>query len=139
QRLPNGQMNGIPAFDASWKDVVGTLYHNLNEFRTDADVGDAIETNENRFLGWMSAQGQEIADHPIAVAESQSLVFKEVLSSTGGKRLPVQLLYSNAVHGAEGPIDHPRGDWVPELGQKWVSLSSLTCAAEWPRRGSSAR
>jgi hypothetical protein len=107
QRRPNGQMNGIPAFDASWKDVVGTLYHELNEFRTDADVRDAIETNENRFLGWMSAQGQEIGDQPIAVAESLSLVFKEVLSSTGGKRIPVQLLYSNFVHGAEGPIDEP--------------------------------
>jgi hypothetical protein len=107
QRQPDGQMNGIPAFDASWKDVVGTLYHELNEFRTDADVRDAIETGENRFLGWMSAQGQEIGDQPVAVAESLSLVFKEVLASTGGKRLPVQLLYSNAVHGAEGPIDQP--------------------------------
>ena len=23
----------FPAFDASWKDVVGTLYHEINEFR----------------------------------------------------------------------------------------------------------
>jgi hypothetical protein len=107
QRLPDGGQNGIPAFDASWKDVVGTLYHELNEFRTDADVRDAIENNDNRFLGWMSAQGQEIGDQPIAVAEALSLVFKEVLASTGGKHLPVQLLYSNAVHGAEGPIDQP--------------------------------
>ena len=30
---------------------------------------------------------------------------KEVLSSTGGKRIPVQFLYSSAAHGAEGPID----------------------------------
>jgi hypothetical protein len=66
----------LNGFDTSWKDVVGTLYHELNEFRTDADVRDAIETNENRFLGWMSAQGQEIGDQPIAVAESLSLVFK---------------------------------------------------------------
>jgi hypothetical protein len=107
QKLPDGQANGIPAFDASWKDVVGTLYHELNEYRTDADVKDAIESGENRFLGWMSAQGQEIGDQPIATAEALSLVFKEVLASTGCKRLPVQLLYSNAVHGAEGPIDQP--------------------------------
>lgn len=107
QKLPDGRVNGIPAFDASWKDVVGTLYHELNEYRTDADVKDAIESGENRFLGWMSAQGQEIGDQPIAAAEALSLVFKEVLASTGGKRLPVQLLYSNAVHGAEGPIDQP--------------------------------
>jgi hypothetical protein len=107
QRLPDGGQNGIPAFDASWKDVVGTLYHELNEFRTDADVRDAIANQENSFLGWMSAQGQEIGDQPIAAAEALSLVFKEVLASTGGKRVPVQLLYSNAVHGAEGPIDQP--------------------------------
>jgi len=107
QTLGNGQQNGIPAFDASWKDVVGTLYHELNEFRTDPDVKDAIESGSNNPLGWMSAQGQEIGDQPIAEANPLSLVFKEVLSSTGGKRLPVQLLYSNAVHGAEGPIDHP--------------------------------
>jgi hypothetical protein len=109
QRLPDGRINGIPAFDASWKDVVGTLYHELNEFRTDADVSDAIEQKDNQFLGWMSAQGQEIGDQPIAVATSLALVFKEILSSTGGKRLPVQLMYSNAVHGAEGPIAHPHG------------------------------
>jgi hypothetical protein len=107
QMLQNGQPNGIPAFDASWKDVVGTLYHELNEFRTDPDVRDAIESGDNRLLGWSSAQGQEIGDQPITEANPLSLVFKEVLSSTGGKRLPVQLLYSNAVHGAEGPIDHP--------------------------------
>jgi hypothetical protein len=106
QKLPGGQQNGIPAFDASWKDVVGTLYHELNEFRTDADVKDAIDKRENRFLGWSSAQGQEIGDQPIAT-NPLALVFKEVLSSKGGKSLPVQLLYSNAVHGAEGPIDHP--------------------------------
>ena len=107
QTLRNGQQSGIPAFDASWKDVVGTLYHELNEFRTDADVRDAIESGSNNFLDWMSAQGQEIGDQPIAEANPLSLVFKEVLASRGGRRLPVQLLYSNAVHGAEGPIDEP--------------------------------
>ncbi len=107
QQLPDGRRNGIPAFDQSWKDVVGTLYHELNEFRTDADVGDAIEKNSNQFLGWMSAQGQEIGDQPIATAKSLSLVFKEVLCNPGNKKVPVQFLYSNAVHGAEGPIAKP--------------------------------
>jgi hypothetical protein len=36
-----------------------------------------------------------------------SLVFQEILLSMGGGRVPVQFLYSNAVHGAEGPIDQP--------------------------------
>jgi hypothetical protein len=109
QRLPNGRVNGIPAFDASWKDVVGTLYHEMNEFRTDADVGDAIEQNNDDFLGWMGAQG-EIGDEPInaaGAAGNLSLVFQEILLSVGGGRVPVQFLYSNAVHGAEGPIDQP--------------------------------
>jgi hypothetical protein len=107
QELPDGSTNGIPAFDASWKDVVGTLYHELNEFRTDADVRKAIELNSNEPLGWISSQGQEIGDQPIATSGSLALVFKEVMSTAGGKRLPVQFLYSNFVHGAEGPIAHP--------------------------------
>jgi hypothetical protein len=109
QTLPDGQVNGIPAFDASWKDVVGTLYHEINEFRTDADVRDTIETNNENLLGWMGAQG-EIGDQPIAAAGQQgdlTRVFQEVMSSTGSRRVPVQFLYSNAVHGAEGPIDKP--------------------------------
>jgi hypothetical protein len=105
QTLPDGQVNGIPAFDASWKDVVGTLYHEINEFRTDADVRDAITTgNDDGVLGWMGAQG-EIGDQPIAMAGQLGhlqRVFQEVLSSTGNRRVPVQFLYSNAVHGAGG-------------------------------------
>jgi hypothetical protein len=44
------------------------------------------------------ARELKLGDQPIATAKALSLVFKEVLASTGGKRLPVQLLYSNAVH-----------------------------------------
>ena len=110
QTLADGQANGIPAFDASWKDVVGTLYHEINEFRTDADVRDAIATGkDDGVLGWMGTQG-EIGDQPIAMAGQLGhlqRVFQEVLSSTGGRRVPVQFLYSNAAHGAEGPINEP--------------------------------
>jgi len=94
--------NGIAVFDAPWKNVVATLYHEMNEFRTDPDVRDAIETGENHFLGWTSAQGREIGDQPIFEANPLSLVFQEVAASS--RRLPVQLMYSNAVHGAEGPL-----------------------------------
>jgi hypothetical protein len=113
QTLPDGRVNGVPAFDASWKDVVGTLYHLLNEFRTDADVRDAIEQNNDDFLGWMGAQG-EIGDQPISAAGAAgnlSLVFQEILLSMGGGRVPVQFLYSNAVHGAEGPLEGDPPDW----------------------------
>jgi len=110
QTLPGGQANGIPAFDASWKDVVGTLYHEMNEFRTDADVRDAIATgNDDGVLGWMGEQG-EIGDQPIAMAGQLGMlqrVFQEVVSGSGNTSVPVQFLYSNAVQGAEGPIDKP--------------------------------
>jgi len=108
QRLPNGPVNGILAFDASWKDVVGTLYHEMNEFRTDADVAEANRTGNDELLGWVGAQG-EIGDQPVNAAGAAgdlSLVFQEILLSMGG-RVPVQFLYSNAAHGAEGPIDQP--------------------------------
>jgi hypothetical protein len=99
--------NGIPVFDTPWKNVVATLYHELNEFRTDADVKDAIETGDNDFLGWMSRFGRECGDEPIAVAAQLDLVFQEVLTASAGK-VPVQFMYSNVVHGPEGPIDHQR-------------------------------
>jgi hypothetical protein len=105
--LPNGRENGIVAFNRPWKNVVGTLYHEINEFRTDADVNDAILQRNNDFLGWTSRDGEEVGDQPIFAASSLNLVFKEVLTSNGGGRVPVQFLYSNAVHGAEGPINAP--------------------------------
>lgn len=107
--LPNGNENGIAVFDKPWKNVVGTFYHELNEFRTDADVDDAIENDNNDFLGWMSRQGEEIGDQPIfAAGNDLSRVFKEV-KVTGTKKIsvPVQFLYSNFVHGGEGPISKP--------------------------------
>jgi hypothetical protein len=111
EMLPNGQ-NGIVAFDQPWKNVVGTLYHELNEFRTDADVNDAIEQQNNDFLGWMSRQGREVGDQPIFAASDLSLVFQEISANDGGPKLSVQLLYSNAVHGAEGPIAQPHSPAV---------------------------
>ena len=106
ERVSPTRDNGIVAFDAPWKSVVGTLYHELNEFRTDADVSDAIAQNDNDFLGWMSRQGREIGDQPIFAANPLSRVFQEV-SVASRTRVPVQFLYSNAVHGAEGPIPQP--------------------------------
>ena len=103
----NGRENGIAVFDKSWKNVVGTLYHEINEFRTDPDVNDAIVNNSNDFLGWNSRTGREVGDQPIFAATNLNQVFKEVKAATGSKRIPVQFMYSNAVHGAEGPIAKP--------------------------------
>lgn len=106
--LPNGNENGIVAFDKPWKNVVGTFYHELNEFRTDADVDDAIAKNNNDFLGWMSRQGEEIGDSPIFEAGSAlQKVFAEVKLTGKKTTVPVQFMYSNFVHGPEGPISKP--------------------------------
>lgn len=105
QMLTPTRENGIVVFQQPWKNVVATLYHEINEFRTDADVNDAIQNNNDDFLGWTSRKGQEIGDQPIFVANPLSQVFKEVTTAQG--KAPVQFLFSNAVHGAEGPIAQP--------------------------------
>lgn len=112
ETLPNGRENGIAVFDQPWKSVVGTLYHELNEFRTDPDVGDAIAAGNDPagvdFLGWTSRQGEEVGDFPIFAAGSNlERVFKEVKATGKTFFLPIQFQYSNAVHGPEGPIKKP--------------------------------
>lgn len=102
----SGRRNGIPFFSAPWKNVVCTLYHELIESQTDPDVGDAIRLNDRRFIGFNSRFGQEIGDQPIA-ANSLDKVFKEVLTLPGPNATPVQFMYSNKVHGAEGPDEKP--------------------------------
>ena len=106
----NGQENGIAVFNSPWKNVVGTLYHEINEFRTDADVNDAILNNSNDFLGWTSRRGHEVGDQPVFKAGGLGdlkLVFKEVKASTSRRKMPMQFMFSNAVHGAEKPISQP--------------------------------
>lgn len=97
--------NGIPAFDQPWKSVVATFYHELCEARTDPDVEDAIQQGSDKPLGWTSAEGEEIGDFPIFEANPLSLVFQEVPLTSSDKVVPIQLMYSNAVHGPEGPRD----------------------------------
>lgn len=108
QVLSDGSMNGIVAFDQPWKNVVATFYHELNEARTDADVDDAIaagnDPSAERFLGWTSPQGAEIGDEPVFEAAGDlSLVFREIRLAGGSGTVPVQLMWSNRVHGPEQP------------------------------------
>jgi hypothetical protein len=97
-----GQTNGIPAFDAPWKSVVATFYHELNEARTDPDVEQVILGGPASLLGWTSRQGEECGDFPVFEANPLSLVFQEV--RVAGGMAPVQFQYSNFVHGTEGPV-----------------------------------
>jgi hypothetical protein len=112
QTETDGTVNGIPVFDQPWKNVVATFYHELNEARTDADVEDAIRAgnapNANSFLGWISDQGEEIGDYPVSEAGGNlTEVFQEVELTDNSGTVPVQFMYSDAVHGPEGPIANP--------------------------------
>jgi hypothetical protein len=93
--------NGIVAFDQSWKNVVATFYHELNEARTDAAVEDVNSTGSDKLLGWYSQTGQgEIGDLPINASENDlSRVFKEVPLADGSGTVPIQLMWSNAASG----------------------------------------
>ena len=87
-----------------WENVCATLYHELNEARTDPDVEDAIRTGDIRSIGWNSAQGQEIGDFPIEEAAGDlGLVFKKVDIAADPRTVPIQLMWSNRVHGPEAP------------------------------------
>ena len=107
----DGTTNGIPVFDAPWKNVVATFYHELNEARTDADVEDAIRAGNDpgatKYLGWTSDQGEEIGDYPVFEASPLTQVFQEVPLTDGSGKVPIQFMYSDAVHGPEGPIPNP--------------------------------
>lgn len=111
ERFSNGATNGIPVFTESWKNVTATLYHQLIEARTNPDVEDALryssDLNADRNLGWVSDSGLEIGDFPIHADLPLTSVIVEVPLADGRGRVPVQLPYSNFVHGPEGPIAQP--------------------------------
>jgi len=112
EKMDNGDTNGIPVFDENWKNIVATLYHELNEARTDPDVGDVINGGPINLLGWNSKQGEECGDFPVEEAfraGNPRLVMKEV-TIDGNQIVPIQLQYSNFVNGPEGriPNPHPR-------------------------------
>jgi hypothetical protein len=104
--------NGIAAFPHPWQSVCATLYHELTEARTNPDVEDAIRAggspDAKRLLGWYSWHGGEIGDIPMAESGGDlSLVMQEIPLADGSGRVPIQLMWSNAVDGPEGPIAHP--------------------------------
>lgn len=96
--------NGIPVWPDSWKNVVATLYHELNEARTDADVELVNSSGDDKLLGWYSQKGGEIGDIPITLAgENLQLVFVEE-TLHDGKTAPIQLMWSNAAGGPGLPF-----------------------------------
>jgi len=113
ERLSNGQTNGIPVFHVPWKDITASFYHQLQEIRTDPDVDAAIATGQERHAGWVTDTGLEIGDVPLSGGPLDE-VFVEVPLANGSGIVPVQLCYSNAAQGPEGPIRTPhRGSPLP--------------------------
>lgn len=104
--------NGISVFREGWKNTCAVFYHELCEARTDPDVEDAIRAGNtpraNDFLGWYSLQGGEIGDIPLEEAGAKlTSIIKEVKLTNSSRQVPVQLMWSNAVAGPEGPIATP--------------------------------
>jgi hypothetical protein len=102
--------NGIGFFPEGWKNTCAVFYHELCEARTDPDVEDAIRAgnapNATDYLGWYSPRGGEIGDIPLEEAGANlAAVIVEVPLTDGGGTVPVQLMWSNAVSGPEGPIE----------------------------------
>jgi hypothetical protein len=98
--------NGIPFWPDSWKNIVATFYHELVEARTDPDVEEFNRTGQPGLIGWYADVdgGGEIGDIPMNEAgPSLGLVMTEVKLAAGGSA-PIQLMWSNAVHGPQGPI-----------------------------------
>jgi len=95
--------NGITAFADSWKNICCTFYHELTEARTDPDVEEVNRGGGQSLLGWYNSTDGEIGDIPMDEAGANlSLVMVEV-KLANGTTAPIQLMYSNAVHGPEGP------------------------------------
>jgi hypothetical protein len=106
--------NGIDVFPEGWKNTCAVFYHELCEVRTDPDVADAIRAGSSpdadRFLGWYSPHGGEIGDIPLEEAGPDlASIVREVKLTGSSRRVPVQLMWSNAVGGPEGPIAKRHG------------------------------
>jgi len=76
----------------------------LQEVRTDADVEDAIRENSDKPIGWYAPRAGEIGDIPMEEAGANlGLVMKEVPLADNGRTVPIQLMWSNLIHGPAGP------------------------------------
>jgi len=109
EQRQDGFKNGIPAFSENWKNVVAMLYHQLQEVRTNPDVEDVIRNPNDPAisakLGWTSDAGEEFGDSALLNTVSIRTVMQEVPLADGSGTVPVQIGYSNATHGPEGPVD----------------------------------
>jgi hypothetical protein len=104
----DGVKNGIPVFPDPWKNVVATFYHELVEARTDPDVEESNRTGNRKLLGWYAnvQGGGEIGDIPMNEAVQLGNIRMVMLEVplVNGNTAPIQLMWSNAVGGPQGPF-----------------------------------
>jgi hypothetical protein len=94
--------NGIVAFDQPWKNVVATSIMRYARLAPTPMLrkGGSPENDET--------PSEEIGDIPMSLAGGNlSKVMKEVPLADGSGTVPIQLMWSNAVAGPEGPIPAP--------------------------------
>lgn len=105
-QMINGAPNGIPFWPDPWKNMVATLYHELNEARTDPDVEEYNLAPGPNIIGWYAnvQGGGEIGDIPINEAGSRLALVMTEVKLANGVTAPIQLMWSNSVHGPEGPF-----------------------------------
>jgi hypothetical protein len=97
----------VPGWEG-WENIVATLYHELQEIRTDPDVDCAIRTGDNKFIGFSTdpVQGpdgsdcREIADLPLILLPltQMEMAFTRVNIATGDGTVitvPIQRLWSS--------------------------------------------
>ena len=102
------ETQGVAPSNQPWQNVVATAYHELNEARTDPDGEEYIRTGNSKWLGWfLNKEGAtEVGDYPVTETDvfslSHTAFWYEPLVNGQGT-VPIQLLYSNAVHGPEDP------------------------------------
>jgi hypothetical protein len=96
----------VPQWEG-WENIVATLYHELQETRTNPYVDVAVRTGKASHIGWNTdplpgpgnvADCREIADLPLLVADALETSFTRVaVTAADGSRIavPIQRLWSN--------------------------------------------
>jgi hypothetical protein len=81
----------------------------LNEARTNPDGEEVNLAHDPHLSGWYSYQANsEVGDFPIRESnqlfgtDSKAFWYEPLVN--GQEKVPIQLLYSNAVHGPEDPF-----------------------------------
>ncbi len=96
----------VPGWPA-WQAITATLYHELQEIRTNPDVDQAVRTGDSRFIAWNTdpldgpdgSDCREIADLPLILnhdSQHQAFMLASVAGPDGQQiQVPIQRLWCN--------------------------------------------